>query len=75
MSMISEAHQKITTAHLSRLAYLYVRQSTLRQVFECVIHAMSVHDFTACRSSISRQAGQGFHAMSVQRFMACRSSS
>jgi DNA invertase Pin-like site-specific DNA recombinase len=32
--MISEAHQKITAAHLSRLAYLYVRQSTLRQVFE-----------------------------------------
>ena len=34
MAMINEAHQKITTAHLSRLAYLYVRQSTLRQVFE-----------------------------------------
>ena len=34
MSMNSEAHQKITAAHLSRLAYLYVRQSTLRQVFE-----------------------------------------
>ena len=34
MSMTSEAHQKITAAHLSRLAYLYVRQSTLRQVFE-----------------------------------------
>jgi len=32
--MINEAHQKITAAHLSRLAYLYVRQSTLRQVFE-----------------------------------------
>jgi hypothetical protein len=32
--MNSEAHQKITAAHLSRLAYLYVRQSTLRQVFE-----------------------------------------
>ena len=34
MVMSSEAHQKVTTAHLSRLAYLYVRQSTLRQVFE-----------------------------------------
>ena len=34
MSLNSEAHQKITSAHLSRLAYLYVRQSTLRQVFE-----------------------------------------
>jgi len=34
MSMNSEAHQKITAAHLSRMAYLYVRQSTIRQVFE-----------------------------------------
>jgi DNA invertase Pin-like site-specific DNA recombinase len=34
MLMNNEAHQKVTTAHLSRLAYLYVRQSTLRQVFE-----------------------------------------
>src|SRR5256886_8026788 len=34
MLMNIEAHQKITTAHLSRLAYLYVRQSTLRQVIE-----------------------------------------
>ncbi|MBM3272817.1 recombinase family protein [Candidatus Kaiserbacteria bacterium] len=32
--MNSETHQKITTAHLSRMAYLYVRQSTLRQVLE-----------------------------------------
>src|SRR5579862_7587808 len=34
MMMNNEAHQKVTTAHLSRLAYLYVRQSSLRQVFE-----------------------------------------
>jgi DNA invertase Pin-like site-specific DNA recombinase len=34
MSLSGEAHQKITSAHLSRMAYLYVRQSTLRQVFE-----------------------------------------
>jgi len=32
--MNNETHQKITAAHLSRMAYLYVRQSTLRQVFE-----------------------------------------
>jgi hypothetical protein len=32
MLMDSRAHQKVTTAHLSRLAYLYVRQSTLRLV-------------------------------------------
>lgn len=28
------AHQKVTASHLQRDAYLYVRQSTLRQVFE-----------------------------------------
>jgi hypothetical protein len=41
----------------------------------CVIHVMSVQGFTACRSSISRHAGQGFHGMPVQHFTACRSSS
>ena len=30
----SEVSHKITASHLSRTAYLYVRQSTLRQVFE-----------------------------------------
>lgn len=34
MVMNNEAHQKVTVTHLSRLAYLYVRQSTLRQVLE-----------------------------------------
>ncbi len=29
-----ESHQKITAGHLARQAYLYVRQSTLRQVLE-----------------------------------------
>jgi len=32
--MTTEAHQKVTANHLRRKAYLYVRQSTLRQVFE-----------------------------------------
>lgn len=32
--MNAEQHQKITSSHLERAAYLYVRQSTLRQVFE-----------------------------------------
>ena len=31
---MSAAHQKVTASHLSRDAYLYVRQSTLRQVFD-----------------------------------------
>ena len=32
--MTSETHQKVTAGHLTRSAYLYVRQSTVRQVFE-----------------------------------------
>ncbi len=32
--MKSQVHQKVTTDHLKRDAYLYVRQSTVRQVFE-----------------------------------------
>ena len=32
--MSGEAHQKITASHLARTAFLYVRQSTLRQVLE-----------------------------------------
>ena len=31
---MSAAHQKVTTSHLSRDAYLYVRQSSLRQVID-----------------------------------------
>lgn len=34
MPMNNETNQKVTAAHLSRMAYLYVRQSTLRQVIE-----------------------------------------
>ncbi len=32
--MLTEAQNKITTSHLKRDAFLYVRQSSLRQVFE-----------------------------------------
>ncbi len=32
--MRSNAHQKVTASHLRRDAYLYIRQSTVRQVFE-----------------------------------------
>jgi len=32
--MMTQAHQKVAAQHLSRDAYLYVRQSTVRQVFE-----------------------------------------
>src|SRR6266700_3501532 len=33
-TMTHDAHQKVKTTHLKRNAYLYVRQSTVRQVFE-----------------------------------------
>ena len=32
--MTQDTHQKVTSIHLRRNAYLYIRQSTLRQVFE-----------------------------------------
>ena len=32
--MSIEPNQKVTAGHLKRNAYLYVRQSTMRQVFE-----------------------------------------
>jgi DNA invertase Pin-like site-specific DNA recombinase len=32
--MLNDPHQKVQASHLKRSAYLYVRQSTLRQVFE-----------------------------------------
>jgi DNA invertase Pin-like site-specific DNA recombinase len=32
--MTNDAHRKVQASHLRRNAYLYVRQSTLRQVFE-----------------------------------------
>ena len=32
--MSANVHQQVTASHLRRDAYLYVRQSTVRQVFE-----------------------------------------
>ena len=32
--MRTDAHEKVNAGHLKRNAYLYVRQSTIRQVFE-----------------------------------------
>ena len=54
---------------------IWIAVSAYVRIAVCVIHAMSVHGFTACRSRISEHVGQGFHGMSVQRFRACRSSS
>jgi DNA invertase Pin-like site-specific DNA recombinase len=32
--MRADAHQKVKPSHFKRIAYLYIRQSSLRQVFE-----------------------------------------
>ena len=32
--MTTDAHSKVQARHLKRYAYLYIRQSSLRQVFE-----------------------------------------
>jgi DNA invertase Pin-like site-specific DNA recombinase len=34
MHSINESHEKVTASHLKRIAFLYIRQSTLRQVVE-----------------------------------------
>jgi DNA invertase Pin-like site-specific DNA recombinase len=50
--MKADAHQKIKPTHLKRAAFLYVRQSTLRQVFENV-------------ESTKRQYGLRQHAVAL----------
>ena len=47
---MSSVHQKVTASRLSRDAYLYVRQASLRQVFEhagrggeCPLRTSSLH--------------------------------
>jgi hypothetical protein len=45
---VAAAPSKVTASHLDRLAYLYVRQSTLRQVLNS----------TPCASARSRSAGR-----------------
>lgn len=50
--MRSDAHQKVKPTHLKRAAFLYVRQSTLRQVFENV-------------ESTKRQYGLRQHAVAL----------
>src|SRR3954449_1117985 len=50
--MRTDAHQKVKPTHLKRAAFLYVRQSTLRQVFENV-------------ESTKRQYGLRQHAVAL----------
>jgi DNA invertase Pin-like site-specific DNA recombinase len=50
--MRADAHQKVKPTHLKRAAFLYIRQSTLRQVFENV-------------ESTKRQYGLRQHAVAL----------
>lgn len=53
--MMNDLHQKVQASHLKRNAYVYVRQSTLRQVFENTESYPSAS--TACASARWRWAG------------------
>jgi hypothetical protein len=52
--MNPEQHSKISASHLVRHAYVYVRQSTLRQVLE---NTESTKRQYGCASGRSRSAG------------------
>jgi hypothetical protein len=52
--MTEETHQKVKTAHLKRNAYLYIRQSTLRQVFTI---AKALNANMLCARELSPWAG------------------
>ena len=53
MDLTGERSQKITPRHLRRQAYLYVRQSTLRQVVENTENATSNGVFLSVRGTCS----------------------
>jgi DNA invertase Pin-like site-specific DNA recombinase len=46
--MTNDHHQKVRSSHLKRNAYLYVRQSTLRQVFENSESTKRQYDLRQC---------------------------
>ncbi len=53
--MSTQAPHKVTASHLKRSAYLYVRQSTVRQVFENT-------ESTQRQYALRRRASQASHA-------------
>ena len=56
--MTGTAHQKVNAGHLKRNAYLYVRQSTLRQVFENTESTKRQYGpGTFCLSNCNRRGG------------------
>ena len=59
--MLIEAHQKVNTGHLRRNAYLYVRQSTPRQVQENTESTQRQYDLrtTRCRAGLASGTGGG----------------
>ena len=56
--MTHDPHQKVQASHLKRNAYLYVRQSTLRQVFE---NTESTNANMRCANGRSPWDGRGPH--------------
>ena len=55
-----EAHQKVKPSHLKRNAYLYVRQSTLRQVMENTEGTAAAIRFEATRGSVGMALGEDY---------------
>jgi hypothetical protein len=53
--MSTETATKVSASHLARTAYLYVRQSTLRQVME---NTESTNASTPCASGPWRSGGR-----------------
>ena len=50
--MTEEVHQKVKAAHLKRNAYLYIRQSTLRQVLDNSESTKRQYAFAAAGSRV-----------------------
>ena len=65
--MIAEAHSKVQARHLKRNAYLYIRQSTLRQVFENTESTQRQYDLRHRTIAPSRSGGSSIRSSSSMR--------
>ena len=63
--MSSDGQSKVQARHLKRSAFLYVRQSSLRQVFENIARALNVS--MICVSEPSHSAGASIKWSSLIR--------
>ena len=55
---MNRQHEKVTAAHLARRAYLYIRQSTLRQVIENTESTRRQYDLRARATTLGWPDGQ-----------------